>query len=230
MGRALDAGLRRAGVETIAIRARGAWPDLLGTDIVILAVRDDAITKVAAENRARFVGTVVHCSGAMAAREALAPLTGRCPLGTLHPLLSVADGADFSGVPFAVEGEVARALALRLGGVPFEIAPEAMPLYHAAAVFAANYVVTLLDVAVRLARQAGLPEDAAREALGALAAGAVANVRRLGAAEALTGPIARGDESIVARHLAALPEDLKPLYEALAAETRRLAARRATSS
>lgn len=232
MGRALSVALRKGGVDVIDVHARVEWPDLSSADRVILAVRDDALAGVAARllSRVNKRAVVLHCSGALPAGEALAPLVGHAGVGTLHPLASVVDLIDFRGVPFAVEGEAARDLALLLGGVPFEIGPGAMPLYHAAAVFAANYVVTLLDVAVRLAAEAGLAEPAAREALGRLAAGAVANVRRLGAAQALTGPIARGDEGVVARHLASLPADLKPLYEALAAQTRRLASRRPTSS
>jgi len=232
MGRALGVALRRAGVEVLEVRAREAWPDVSGANLLVLAVRDDVLVDLASRLAPLVArgAVVLHCSGALPAREALAPLADRAAVGTLHPLVSVADGAEFRGVPFAVEGEGARDLALLLGGVPFEVAPEAMPLYHAAAVIAANYVVTLLDVAVRLATEAGLPEPAAREALGRLAAGAVANVRRLGTAEALTGPIARGDKGVVARHLASLPADLRPLYEALAAETRRLSARRPTSS
>jgi predicted short-subunit dehydrogenase-like oxidoreductase (DUF2520 family) len=232
MGRALGTALRAQGVHPIEVHARGPWPDLSAVDTVILAVRDDALVDTARAVASRLAKgkAVLHCSGAMPAREALAPLLGYARVGTLHPLASVVEGASFPGVAFAVEGDEARALALLLGGVPFEIAPEVMPLYHAAAVFASNYVVTLLDVAARLAERAGLSEAAAREALGRLCAGTVDNFRLLGGPAALTGPIARGDESIVAGHLAALPEDLTRLYEVLAAETRRLAARRSTSS
>jgi predicted short-subunit dehydrogenase-like oxidoreductase (DUF2520 family) len=228
LGRALVAALGRAGVAVRAVRARDPWPPLGDVDVVVLAVRDDAVSDLA-KRLAGMVSpatAVLHCSGARPAAEALAPLAGVATLGTLHPLLSVAEGADFGGVAFAVEGEAARALAERLGGVPFSVAPEAMPLYHASAVFAANYLVTLLDVAVRLAERAGLSEAAARAALVDLAASALGNVRRLGAAAALTGPIARGDEEVVRRHLAALPAEVRPLYESLAAATRRLAARR----
>jgi len=232
MGRALSGALRKAGATTMDVRARGRWPDLSGADIVILSVRDDVIAEVAAALMVLGPGksTVLHCCGAMPASEALAPLVNECAVGTLHPLVSVVDAAGFLGVPFAVEGDEARRLALLLGGIPFAVEPAAFPRYHAAAVFAANYVVTLLDVAIRLAVDAGLEEAAAREALGALATGVAANVRRLGAEAALTGPIARGDKSVVARHLEALPAELRPLYEALASATRELAARRRPTS
>jgi predicted short-subunit dehydrogenase-like oxidoreductase (DUF2520 family) len=232
LGRALSAALAREGAEVWPVEARSIWPDLRGASIIVLAVRDDVIGEVAARLGPVVVAsqTVLHCSGARSAAEALAPLVGRVSVGTLHPLRSVTEESSFGGAAFAVEGEAARALAERLGGVPFFVPPDAMPLYHAAAVFAANYVVALLDVAVRLAERAGLDEPAARAALVDLAASALANVRRMGAADALTGPIARGDEETVRRHLAALPADVRPLYEALASETRRLAARRALTS
>jgi predicted short-subunit dehydrogenase-like oxidoreductase (DUF2520 family) len=174
---------------------------------------------------------VVHCSGVLSAGEALAPLLGRArEIGRMHPLVSVADrGASFQGAVFAVEGETAEELARRLGGQPVWITGAAMPLYHAAAVLAAGHVVALLDLAVELAGEAGLPEEAARAGLGALATGAIANAQRLGTAEGLTGPIARGDADAVERHLKAIPAGARPIYLALARRSVELARRRAAA-
>ena len=69
--------------------------------------------------------------------------------------------------------------------------------------------------------------DEARELLAPLVLRTAANWAERGT-EALTGPIARGDEATVERHLAALRDaapELLPLYEALAERARELAQR-----
>ncbi len=213
------------------------WRDAppAGVGGVLLAVPDAAIPDVAA----RLAGLplppgipVLHLSGSVEI-EALAPLArAGHPVGGVHPLCAVADpveGADrLRGATFGVEGEgAARGLAERIvraaGGTALELAPGSRTAYHAAAVFASNYVVALLAVAERLMESAGIPAERARPALAGLATGAVENVRDRGPAAALTGPVARGDAETVARHLARLSGDERRLYSLLAAEALRLA-------
>jgi predicted short-subunit dehydrogenase-like oxidoreductase (DUF2520 family) len=97
------------------------------------------------------------------------------------------------------------------------------PVYHAAAVFASNYVVTLLSVAERLLVQSGVSSVVAREATASLAAGAVENCRERGAVAALTGPLVRGDAGTVRLHLERLSGRERALYSVLAAQTLELA-------
>ena len=66
------------------------------------------------------------------------------------------------------------------------------------------------------------PPGVPLEAFLALVRGTVDNVAALGPAAALTGPVARGDWATVERHLAALPEDERPAYEAMVDQARRL--------
>ena len=99
--------------------------------------------------------------------------------------------------------------------------------YHAAASIASNFLVALEESAAELLAEAGV--DDARELLAPLVLRTAANWAERGP-DALTGPIARGDEATVERHLAELRErapELVPLYEALAQRTRELAAERA---
>lgn len=72
--------------------------------------------------------------------------------------------------------------------------------------FASNYLVTVLDAALRAYQAAGIPEPVARELAQPLVTEAVANVFRLGAAPALSGPIARGDSATVQRQLQAVQQ------------------------
>jgi predicted short-subunit dehydrogenase-like oxidoreductase (DUF2520 family) len=70
--------------------------------------------------------------------------------------------------------------------------------------------------------------DDARELLAPLVLRTAANWAE-GGADALTGPIARGDESTVDAHRAALRQaapELVPMYEALAERTRALGGER----
>ncbi|HET8656472.1 MAG TPA: Rossmann-like and DUF2520 domain-containing protein, partial [Longimicrobiaceae bacterium] len=179
-------------------------------DALLVAVPDAEIARVAEtlSEAALSPVPVLHASGALGA-EVLDPLARRgCPTGAIHPLVAVADpvaGAErLRGAWFAVEGDpAAAALAIgwvgALGGRMLPVEPGAKALYHAAAVFASNYVVTLLDTAERLMQAAGVPDGAAREAVTDLAAGAVRGVAGRGPAAALTGPIARGDVETVER-------------------------------
>jgi predicted short-subunit dehydrogenase-like oxidoreductase (DUF2520 family) len=94
------------------------------------------------------------------------------------------------------------------------LAPGAKAAYHAGAVMASNYAVVLADVAARLARQAGVGADEAVALYLPLMRGTVANLAA-GPAAALTGPVRRGDEATVRRHLAALGPEDRALYRAL---------------
>jgi predicted short-subunit dehydrogenase-like oxidoreductase (DUF2520 family) len=106
--------------------------------------------------------------------------------------------------------------------VPTQVADADRAAYHAAASIASNFLVTLEGAAERLAGTAHVD----RALLVPLVRAAVENWAARGAADALTGPIARGDEATVARQRAAVAErapDLLPLFDALADATRALA-------
>jgi predicted short-subunit dehydrogenase-like oxidoreductase (DUF2520 family) len=214
---------------------------LRAADVWMLAVSDDRLPEVAAAlAQAHDVsGAVVfHCSGAKASGE-LAPLRAAgAAIASVHPVRSFADpaavAAAFDGTWCGVEGDPA-ALALLVpafeaaGARIVAIDAAAKTVYHAASVFASNYLVTVLDAALRAYQAAGIPEGVARELAQPLAAETLANVMRLGAEQALSGPIARGDEATVARQQSAVEAWDGPsgaLYAALAEATRDLARRK----
>jgi predicted short-subunit dehydrogenase-like oxidoreductase (DUF2520 family) len=232
----------QAAVDFIgAGRAVDAIAALREADVWMLAVSDDRIAEMARELAARVdvKGAVVfHCSGAKASAE-LAPLRAAGAfVASVHPVRSFADPqqvADaFDGTFCGVEGD-ADALAplnpafAAIGARTVAIDAAAKTVYHAASVFASNYLVTVLDAALRAYQAAGIPEDVARELARPLAAETLANVFRLGPETALSGPIARGDAATVARQQAAVVAWHPPtgaLYEALADATWDLARRR----
>jgi predicted short-subunit dehydrogenase-like oxidoreductase (DUF2520 family) len=180
----------------------------------------------------------VHLSGAQD-RHALQPLAKLASLrtGVFHPLQTFRRGPpavqNVAGTYFGIDAEEPlgaqlKQLALDLQGHPFELAGIDRALYHAAAVFAANYPVTLLAEAIALATDAGLDEATARPGMTTLLAGAVNNLRELAPADAVTGPAARGDGGTIAKHLAALKDDpaAQRLYQLLADRTRLLVTRK----
>src|SRR5438034_2111508 len=102
-----------------------------------------------------------------------------------------------------VAEDLARALGLR----PFHVPSEAKAVYHAGAVFASNYFVVVEAVAQRLLQQAGLPRAAAWAALRRLVRGTFENLMRRDPVAALTGPIERGDDATLQRHVDSLDPD-----------------------
>jgi predicted short-subunit dehydrogenase-like oxidoreductase (DUF2520 family) len=221
MGTALAAAFRGAGIEVLGPEGRGATG--VDADIVLLAVPDRAIAEAAALiSPGRLVG---HVSGA----TTLDPLAPHEAF-SLHPLTSATGaGTRFAGVTAAVAGTTERArataehLATVLGMIPAHVADGDRAAYHAAASIAANFLVALEGVAEELAATAGLE----RTALVPLVETAVRNWAVQGPAAALTGPIARGDDDVVAAHRGAIAERMPQhlaLFDALADATRTLAA------
>jgi len=232
----------RAAVDFIgAGRAVDAIGTLRPASVWMLAVLDDRIAEVAQQLAAScdLQGAVVfHCSGAKASVELDALRQAGALAASVHPVRSFADPqqvADaFDGTFCGVEGDEG-ALALlnpalaAIGARVVGIDARAKTVYHAASVFASNYLVTVLDAALRAYQAAGIPEDVARELARPLATETLANVFRLGPETALSGPIARGDTATVARQQAAVAAWNAPtgtLYEALAAATWDLARRK----
>ncbi|HEY9557422.1 MAG TPA: DUF2520 domain-containing protein, partial [Acidimicrobiales bacterium] len=109
-------------------------------------------------------------------------------------------------------------LVTALDGRAVRVAEDEWARYHATAVIASNHLVALLGQVERMAASVGAP----LEAYLALSRGTLANVAALGPADALTGPVKRGDTATIERHLAALPADERRAYEALAAEAAKL--------
>jgi predicted short-subunit dehydrogenase-like oxidoreductase (DUF2520 family) len=206
-------------------------------DLTILAVPDDVIAPLAADlvdSLCSATGrAVVHLSGAQD-RDALTPLAAvGLRTAVFHPLQTFRRGAEavgnVAGTYFGIDAKpplqaTLVQLARDLGGHPFDLAGVDRAVYHAAAVFAANYSVTLLAEAISLAGEAGLDGETARQGMTALLNGALNNIRALGPADAITGPAARGDEGTILKHLEALKDDpaAQRLYQLLAERTKHL--------
>lgn len=198
-------------------------------DLVFIATPDDIIPVVASELCWRKGQMIVHCSGADSVDILNTAKIAGCQTGVFHPLQTFAAGLEdnLKGITFAVEaGEPLltqlKDMAQMLGGHSIELKSKDRVIYHAAAVFACNYLVTLTDIAAGLWEDIELPRDKAIQALLPLMRGTLNNIEAIGITQSLTGPIARGDSGTISKHLTALDKiapDIADLYRELGFNT-----------
>ncbi|MYC84720.1 MAG: DUF2520 domain-containing protein [Acidimicrobiia bacterium] len=221
--------------ERLGIRIRLIGEPLPEADLLVVAVRDDALSEVAdvLSPLADRVRGAIHLSGLTSVRV-LDPL-GEAGLatGSFHPLQTLAGWeAGSRALPGAYVGITApedwatelESFARSIGCRPFRVADDRKPLYHAAGGVAANYVSAALCVAEYMFREADVDPAAARP----MVEQAVANSFELGFREALTGPISRGDLGTVRRQIEAVDRHAPAASEAfrvLTGLTARLAGR-----
>ncbi len=182
-------------------------------EMVFITTPDAVIPQIAAQVKWHPGQRVVHCSGADSL-DVLTPATRSGALtGGFHPLQTFASIThaieNIPGSTFALEAEepllsTLREMAVALDGRWIALGPGDKVLYHAAAVFACNYLVTLVKMAADLWQTFGASAPQAVEALLPLLRGTTNNLENVGLPNCLTGPIARGDSGTIEKHIAAL--------------------------
>jgi predicted short-subunit dehydrogenase-like oxidoreductase (DUF2520 family) len=230
--------------------AVGRLDEMREADVWMIATRDDAIVPscrtLAASGMVTPDDIVFHVSGATPSTDLKAVKEQGALIASVHPIKTFIDAEQavqtFPGTYCGAEGDAGALTVLRpafegIGARVFEIAPEMKPVYHAAGVFACNYLAALIEAALRAHEKAGIPRAASLTALEPLVRGTVDAIFERGPAKALTGPIARGDVATVKRQLARIREwdrGMGDLYSglgllavALAEADQRLDARRA---
>ncbi len=244
VGGAIAIGLRDAGWD-VAVLPRSAdsvrkaaalkvfladHDDLRAAQLCILAVPDSAVHP-AMELVEEDLGpstALVHCSGALPLTVFSTARTKR-PLGSFHPLVAISDPKDaLSGhaVALASTDRTLHASLERMAGAlgmsPVEVPETGRAAYHAGAVLSAGLLVALLDGAVSAFEEAGLNREVALKALLPLSASALRGVQSRGLEKGLTGPVVRGDVSVVQAHLETLPPEMGSLYRLLSRRALRL--------
>ena len=232
MGR-LGSALQRNLPRTCAVRDFGSREEFMkACDTIFLTVPDKAIKDVAFELAGGDVigKTFFHCSGALDLEPLASLIAGGAHVGSLHPLQSFgSETAIFSGIYMALDGDATakargKDIADILGAKIFTVPASERKLYHAAACFASNYVVTVMAIAETLMSKWTGDNKAALTALLPLLGGTMHNLQQASeAGRVLTGPIARGDDNTIAGHLEVLPEKYKEVYKALGKMTVELA-------
>src|SRR4030042_1285157 len=179
-------------------------------EIVFITTPDDAIAEVTAEVQWHSGQSVIHCSGADSI-DILEPANkSGAMVGGFHPLQTFAGIEqaieNIPGSTFAIEAEeplltTLPRIAENLDGNWIVLQASDKVAYHAAAVFACNYAVTLVKMATDLWQTFSIPTDQATKALLQLIRGTLHNIETIGIPDCLTGPIARGDKGTVSKHL-----------------------------
>ncbi len=214
-------------VEVLDHEITGGW--------LLLGLPDGQLDGLARGLACRMPGQpelAFHLSGSTPA-AVLEPLG--TPIASIHPVRAFSDPAravaQMSATWFVAEGAPETCAQLepvftRAGGRWLTLGSGDKALYHAATVVASNYLVTLTQLARTLATQAGLESESAAELLGHLQATTLAGLEASSPAQALTGPIERGDLAACSRLVKAVDQanpDAGRLFRNLALATLDLA-------
>ena len=179
-------------------------------ELIFITTPDDTIASVVSEIKWHSGQNVVHCSGA-ASTDILEPARkSGAQVGAFHPLQTFASARqaidNIPGSTFALEAEepllsTLKEMATALDGHWVELKASDKVVYHASAVIACNYMVTLVKLATDLWQTFAVPPHQATEALLPLLQGTLNNIGTVGIPQCLTGPIARGDTGTINKHL-----------------------------
>lgn len=227
-------------------RGTASWQELREADLYLVAASDDAIAtcaKALAQSGAVRPGVVVcHLSGALSS-AVLEPVARLGALvASVHPVKSFAQPGvcvtDFAGTWCGIEGDPAAVDFLSgafraIGGEIFTLDPRFKTVYHAGSVMVCNYLTALIEAGARAYQKGGVPREQAFQVMEPLVRATVENVFRSGTAQALTGPIARGDAAVVSAQLEALEAwdgEMARLYRDLAVVALEISRRRGQAS
>ena len=230
---------RASAEEAVAFIGQGrtcaSIKQLKSADVYLIATPDDSIEPVAQQLAKQSLlskaNVVFHCSGLLSSEclNSLAQLG--CYTASIHPLFSfskpMVDVEVFKGTYCAFEGsklalEKLLPLFRAIDSQLFLIEKNDKALYHAASVFASNYLVTLASMAEVCYKKAGLSSKLAKILTRALMAQTFSKIQCLDeSSAALTGPLQRGDKNTLNKHLQALKpfSDLACVYKNLARAT-----------
>jgi len=215
--RAIGEALVHGGIEVTSVSGRNgvavarlasqlgsgvaAPEDIPATDLILICVSDTGIgpvCEVISDGRNLAGVAVAHVAGGIGLEVLDPAVRAGARAGKLHPLASLSGGAArLRGAVWGLDGPEALVedlsrLVERLDGIPMSLRQVDLALYHLSAVFASNYLLGLLYLAVQLWERSGAP-IAAAQALLPLVRGTLSNLDELGFTGAITGPIARGD-------------------------------------
>ncbi len=235
----IDARAARSASEIIGVQGYGgALPDIIKeADTVLVTVPDHVIGQVISLAVAEEIFSSrqiwIHCSGHLTI-DVFKPLTGKIKgVATMHPAF-VFPPKTCTHIPpnifFAVGGDTeglkkASEHVNLLKGTFVNIDADKRPLYHAAMVMSSNYMATLLSASRDLLLKAGVDSDQIEPLLFSLSGSALARAKGQGISHSLSGPVRRGDVTVVKDHLDALSsyEQFLKIYVAMGEATVALA-------
>lgn len=189
---------------------------LMDCDLIIIAVKDDAIGEVAA-NLKNYKGLLVHTSGTQSSD--ILNIVDR--FGVLYPLQTITKDfdVDFKKVPLLVNAsstlllEKLKQFANAISDVVIECSDDDRSYIHMSAVYVSNFVNVMLQIGNKLLENKGLNISI----LESLVNETVRKSFLLGPEKALTGPARRSDVNTINKHKSMLDNNLeeKKIYEIL---------------
>ena len=207
------------------------FDSLQKADIFMIGCGDDQIesclTKLLAQNIIDKGNIVFHFSGAKSSAVLEEASAAGAICASLHPIKSFANPSDaintFTDTYCGLEGnaeacDVLSTLIENIGGSCFTVDSTKKLTYHAASVFACNYLVALQELSIKAFEHSGVERDLAIKILAPIVKETSSNIFKLGTAESLTGPIARGDHNLVAKQYQAVADwdkDAADIYRLL---------------
>jgi predicted short-subunit dehydrogenase-like oxidoreductase (DUF2520 family) len=214
-------------------------------DCILISTPDDAIEKVTAEivnsDPVKIKGKLfIHFSGAKSLKVLEAAAKAGGFTASIHPIKSFASiensistlpgtiyGVTYPEIKDKTTKEYIDFFIASLGGKIIEVDDNKKSMYHAAACVASNYLVSLINYAVKIHESIGIKPEDSLKGLAGLIEGTVANIKNLGTQKALTGPIARGDTGTIKGHMDGFKLYMKPgeenIYKVMGAETAKIA-------
>lgn len=199
--------------QRLAVALQCPWSDKMediypDTDWVLMAVRDDAISEVAAALSAFIPDALVtHTSGATPG-AVLSPFFHR--FGVFYPLqtFSMERTPIWSKIPFCVdapsESDVLflRKIAKTIGNLVYRVTDTQRAQLHVAAVFANNFANHCFSIAEQILSQHDLPFEMLYPLMEETLAKALLDAPSV----MQTGPAIRGDKDTIKRHLQLLSQ------------------------
>ncbi len=183
----------------------------ISSDLVLITTQDSEIEKTARNlaGKLRSKPIVLHTSGSLSSGVLQKLKDINCPVGSLHPLVSISDAflgkPRFENAYFCVEGdakavEAAEKIVSALGGKSFSIETKYKALYHASAVTACGHLTAVIDTAIEMLSKCGLKENESKEIFLPLIESTIENLKTQTTAEALTGTFSRADAETFEKH------------------------------
>ena len=190
---------------------------LKASEIIFITTGDDAIDGVVnilrESSNLNKNHILVHTSGALSS-DIFGPMEKLgCGVCSLHPIMTFSEVTtpvkDLEVTKFTLEGntngkdEIQKILKTTNNQF-FIINKDSKILYHAAACVLSNYMVTLIDSGFEMLKKSGIDQDEISDAFLPLITATLSNVQKMGTVNALTGPIVRGDENTISKHMDAI--------------------------
>lgn len=207
--------------------------DLPSSDITLITTPDDSITEVCKElSKNQFLkneSTILHCSGSLSSDVLFSVKKTGCYVASAHPMASFAKPElsiqQYEGTYCAIEGDqetlpLVSSIFDSIGSITYQINKIKKSVYHAAGVFSSNYLVTLAQKSLLCMNEAGVENEMAMRVITNIMKGTISNLEKtLSPKQSLTGPIKRGDNSTIIKHMECLEKKERNLYSILGQET-----------